>query len=123
MDNQAATGGCHCGRVRFALAAAPTQLKRCNCSICTKLGTLMAYCPPEDFRITAGADAMGRYVWGDELIAFRFCATCACMVHWEAVAGKDVFGDEPPRIGFNARLVDGLDVGALPVVEWDGRSA
>jgi len=46
------TGGCHCGRVRFALPALPAEVTRCNCSICAKLGALWAYYPPDALEIT-----------------------------------------------------------------------
>ena len=34
-------GGCHCGRVRFEVRAAPDiNVSECNCSICYKSGML-----------------------------------------------------------------------------------
>ena len=119
-------GGCHCGQVRFTLAHAPTVLKRCNCSICTKLGSLCGYCPPDEFRISAGEDGLSSYCWGDRMIDFRFCGTCGCHVHWRARPER--FGEcfpegSSPRIGYNARLIEGLDIQVLPVDHWDGRSA
>ena len=62
------TGGCHCGRVRFALPALPAEVTRCNCSICAKLGALWAYYPPDALEITRGDDILVSYRWGDALI-------------------------------------------------------
>ena len=119
-------GGCHCGRVRFALMAAPVEVKRCNCSICTKLGSLCAYCAPDDFAILAGEDALSTYCWGDRMLDFRFCSHCGCHVHWRARPERiaECFPEGTPhRLGYNARLVEGIDIAALPVIDWDGRSA
>lgn len=107
-------GACHCGAVRFEVADRPTSVKECDCSICSKLGVLWAYCPPSDFRVTSGAELRGSYVWGDKMIAFRFCPHCACMVNWEALPDRDAFADgSPPKVGFNARLIAGLDARLL----------
>ena len=119
-------GGCHCGRVRFTLKAAPAEVTRCNCSICTKLGSLCGYCAPEDFAIVQGEDALSSYCWGDRMLDFRFCSHCGCHVHWQARPERlaECFPEgSPHKIGFNARLIDGIERGTLKTVDWDGRNA
>lgn len=59
----AAVGSCHCQRVRFTVAATPTEVNRCSCSICTRLGALRAYYRPEEFAVTEGEDALSSYSW------------------------------------------------------------
>ena len=130
-------GSCHCGRVRFAVGAelvegerlpldggGPRQVTQCNCSICSKLGQLVSYCPPGDFSVTEGEDALSSYSWGDRLMDFRFCGTCACMVYSrvkpELIA--EVWPDAGARkVMVNARLLEGVDLGAVAVREVDGR--
>ena len=46
-SGQAVTGSCHCGRVTIAVPAAPEWVARCNCSICRRLGSLVAYYPDD----------------------------------------------------------------------------
>lgn len=119
-----ATGSCHCGRVRFTVPSMPREVKACRCSICRKLGSLCAYCHPDAFRLAAGsAAALSSYSHGDRMIAFRFCATCGCSTHWHALPERfdECFPEgSPPRIGYNARLLDGFDVRVVTVIESDG---
>jgi hypothetical protein len=119
-----ATGGCHCGTVRFAMAAAAVEATRCTCSICTKMGSLCTYCPPGDFRVTAGEEALSVYSWGDRMLDFRFCSICSCMVHWRVKPERfaDAFGDGPGKVGVNARLLDGFVEGALRVRVFEGNT-
>ena len=124
MDTDRACGGsCHCGAIRFTLASRPTEVASCNCSICTKHGGLWTYCPPADFNVDRGAELLGSYIWGDRLIAIRFCPRCACVVHWHAIEGREVFAPgTPAKVGVNARLLDGLDATRLPRRMLDNRS-
>lgn len=122
----AITGSCHCGRVRFTMATPPAEVTRCNCSICSKLGALWTYCPPEDFTVIEGETALTPYSWGDQYLDFRFCGSCGCMVQWRMKPEflETVWPSPADRkTGINARLIDGLDAETLPVREVDGRGA
>lgn len=116
-------GSCHCGAVRFAVPHAPEQVTLCNCSICAKNGSLTAYYPPAEVRFLQGREAMSAYSWGDKLLAFRFCATCGCRICWEALPERmaEAFPDDtPPRMGVNARLLEGVELEKVPVRVFDG---
>jgi len=96
------TGSCHCGGVRIEVPQAPEWLGSCNCSICRKLGSLMAYYPDDgSVRVTGETAA---YIWGDRMIALHHCPTCACFTHWDST------GESYGRIGVSARLLDGFAV-------------
>jgi hypothetical protein len=73
------TGGCHCGHVRYDLTTDLAQVLDCNCSICRRLGTIMAYYNPAQVSITGKTET---YVWGDKSIAFHRChkisERCSC---------------------------------------------
>ncbi|RJF93959.1 GFA family protein [Sphingomonas cavernae] len=118
-------GSCHCGRVRFSVPEMPREVKSCGCSICRKLGNLTAYCHPDDFKLAPESEAaLSRYSHGDRMIALCFCATCGCSTHWHALPERfaDCFPEgEAPRLGFNARLLDGFDAGAVQVIVTGGR--
>jgi hypothetical protein len=49
------SGGCHCGAVRFdAQIAAMPVIVECNCSICSKSGSLHLIVPKSRFRLLSG---------------------------------------------------------------------
>jgi hypothetical protein len=110
------TGSCHCGAVKIMVAEAPAIVTSCNCSICRRLGTLWAYYSPAEVTLTHAPGATDAYSWGERSLAFRRCATCGCVTHWEAI-------DDPAydRMGVNARLLD-IDIETIPVKKFDGRS-
>ncbi|HEX7035853.1 MAG TPA: GFA family protein [Pseudomonadales bacterium] len=93
-------GSCHCGTVRFEVAAPPTRAGECNCSICWKLGTLWSYYHPRDVRFLSGLDQTLAYVWGDRTLSFHTCRTCGCTTHWQALDPA-----RAERMGVNARLL------------------
>lgn len=102
LPRMTVSGSCHCGAVRIAVPARPEWLGSCNCSICTRLGTLMAYYPDEGaVRIEGETRA---YIWGDRMIGLHHCPTCGCATHWQSLGER--FG----RMGVNARLLDGFEM-------------
>src|SRR5258708_39519861 len=54
-------GGCHCGRVRFRVAADLDGVTECNCSICNKKGFLHLIVPSEQFELISGQDDLATY--------------------------------------------------------------
>jgi hypothetical protein len=110
------TGSCHCGAVHIAVAEAPSQITSCNCSICRRLGTLWAYYRPDQVTLTHAPGATDAYSWGDKSLAFRRCATCGCITHWEPIGQPLV-----DRMGVNARLLD-IALDGIPIRWFDGAS-
>ena len=96
------TGSCHCGVVKIAVPHAPEWVGSCNCSICRKLGSLVAYYP-DDGSVRVTGETVP-YIWGDRMIALHHCPTCACFIHWEST------GESYGRVGVSARLLDGFAV-------------
>jgi hypothetical protein len=90
---------------------APDWVGSCNCSICTKLGWLVAYYPDgptaeEPVKVTGDTKV---YIWGDRCIGLHHCPTCGCITHWRTL-GVD-FG----KMGVNARLLDGFDAAKVEI--------
>jgi hypothetical protein len=84
-------GSCHCGSVRIEVPAAPEWVGSCNCSICRKLGWLVAYYPDDGSVRIEGETA--RYIWGDRMISLHHCPVCGCGTHWESTGeckGKEI---------------------------------
>ena len=108
---------CHCGAVQLRIEAeAPSKLTSCNCSICSKYASLLAYFPSIQVTVIASEDATHRYVWGDKQLAFVRCATCGCFSHW---VGLDP-NSPTDRMGVNARLFKNLDISSIRVRRFDG---
>jgi len=108
---------CHCTAVRFELAALPTWVLDCNCTICRRYGALWSYYFGADqasLIVLPAAELTDTYLWGDRSIAFHRCKTCGCVTHLEAV-------DTTPRVtfGVNARLIPTLDPAHTRVVQVD----
>lgn len=115
-------GSCHCGAQRFA-AAAPETVTHCNCSTCTKRGTVAAYYAPGEVALNLTPETLAAYQWGDRMMTFHHCTTCGCAVFAESDAWTTSEGENrPARITLNAWLFDGLDLNAVPVRHVDGRN-
>lgn len=116
-------GSCHCGAVTLEVARPPAEVTECNCSLCRRLGGLFAYYPPEEFRILTGAEALIGYVQGDRTLSTFHCNTCGCTTHWEGLPGTEAAPDGArPRVGVNARLLDGFDRESVSIRKLDGAS-
>ena len=111
------SGSCHCGKVRFE---ATTDLKRvvqCNCSICARLGYMLTFMPPEQFKLLSGEGDLKDYQFNKKNIHHPFCATCGIESYaW----GKGPGGND--MVMLNVRCLDGVDAGKLPVMKFDGAS-
>jgi hypothetical protein len=115
-------GSCLCGAQRFA-APAPESVTHCNCSSCTKRGTLAAYYAPGDVALDLTLETLAAFQWGDRMMTFHHCTTCGCAVFAESGAWTTDEGeDRPARITVNARLFDDFDLDAVPVRTIDRRN-
>lgn len=106
-------GGCHCGRVRFEVAAAPGfEVLDCNCSICRMTGFLHLIVPASRFRLLSGADALVEYSFNTGTAKHRFCGYCGIKSFY-------VPRSHPHGFSVNARCLDDIDPSALRVVKFD----
>ena len=79
MADHHATGGCHCGAVRFSIDAPASDTHHCHCGICRKLQgavfvTLSTF-PSDAFRIDKGKDNLSVFD-SSEGVHRKFCKTC-----------------------------------------------
>jgi hypothetical protein len=115
------SGSCHCGATKFEVTAAPSSVKRCTCSICSKLGTLWAYYQPEDFKLQEQPSCEATYRWSSKMVAFKFCPACGCSTYTETFGWATGDGGKP-MIAVNARLFDDLDLDAVQIEVIDGKN-
>jgi hypothetical protein len=108
-------GGCHCGAIAFEVDGEPTEVERCNCSICTKKGYLHWIIETNRFRLLRGAEQLSVYAFNTRVAQHYFCPTCG-------VASFYIPRSEPDKIDVNARCLEEIDPESLPVVEFDGRN-
>ena len=110
-------GSCHCGAVAFDVEGEIKSAMACNCSICQRKGSLLWFVPREAFTLKTSDDAAGTYTFNKHLIHHRFCRTCGIHPYAE---GTDPKGNK--MIAVNVRCLEDVDLDAIPVTHYDGRS-
>ena len=110
-------GSCHCGRIAFEVDGKPDKALSCNCSICQRKGTLMWFVPRASLRLSTPESDTSVYMFNKHVIRHRFCPTCGIHPYVEATDPK---GNRMAAI--NIRCLEGIDMDAVPVAKFDGRS-
>jgi hypothetical protein len=111
-------GSCHCGQVAFEVEGELKGALSCNCSICRRKGALMWFVPRDALTLGSDEADLATYTFHKHVIHHRFCARC----------GIHTFGEgTDPRSGqrvaaVNLRCLEGIDLDAVPVQHFDGRS-
>ena len=111
-------GSCHCGKVAFEVEGEIQAALACNCSMCQRKGSLLWFVPRAQFRLRTPEDAATTYTFNKHVIRHRFCPTCGIHPYAE---GTDPQGNAMAAV--NLRCLEGIDLAAIPVHEFDGRDA
>ena len=61
-------GSCHCGQVVFEVDGELEKVTDCNCSICTRMGSLHWFVPRERLVLLTSESAMKSYRFGARTI-------------------------------------------------------
>ena len=107
-------GGCHCGRVSFEVDAPRVRALECNCSICTKRGTLDRIVPRSAFRLLTSWGALSTYTFNTRVAKHLFCKVCGVQSFY-------VPRSHPDGIRVNVRCLEGVDVSDWEITAFDGR--
>jgi len=110
-------GSCHCGGITFEVEGEIKGAVACNCSICTRKGSLMWFVPREKLNLLTPEDAASTYTFNKHVIKHRFCPTCGIHPYGEGVNPQ---GSRMAAI--NIRCLEGVDLAFIPVQNFDGRS-
>lgn len=110
-------GSCHCGAVAFEVEGELTGAMACNCSICSRKGSLLWFVPRDRFRLLTSADALSTYTFNKHVIKHNFCRTCGIHPYGE---GTDRQGNRMAAV--NIRCLEGIELEAVPVKQFDGRA-
>jgi hypothetical protein len=108
-------GSCHCGKISFEVEGELTGAMACNCSICSRKGSLLWFVPREKMRLLSTEAAASSYTFNKHAIKHRFCATCGIHPYGE---GTDAKGNAMAAI--NIRCLAGIDLASIPVQHFDG---
>ena len=111
-------GSCHCGKVAYEVEGTIDTALACNCSMCQRKGSLLWFVPRTQFRLRTPEDAAATYTFNKHIIKHRFCPTCGIHPYAEGIDAKG-----NPMAAINLRCIDGIDLAALPVHEFNGRDA
>jgi hypothetical protein len=110
-------GSCHCGRIAFEVEGELAGVMDCNCSICSRKGSLLWFVPRDKLRLLTPEPNLATYTFNKHVIRHRFCPTCGIHPFGE---GADPAGNRVAAI--NVRCLEGVELASLPVKHFDGRS-
>ena len=115
---QTVIGTCHCGAVEFEvdLIDGFEDIRRCNCSLCSRKGAVMAGVPLDRLRVTRGADRLSLYQWNTRIAKHWFCSVCGIYTHHQRRSAPDEYG-------FNLACIKGVDVTALGEIGYGNGAA
>lgn len=120
MAEQKHTGSCHCGAVTYeATVDLEKPVMACNCSMCSRKGTLLTFVPTSHFDLKSGEGNLTDYTFNHNVIHHAFCKTCGVTSFARGKNPKT--GDA--MVAINARCLDDVDVTKLDVKHFDGKSA
>lgn len=110
-------GSCHCGKISFEVEGELKGAMACNCSICSRKGSLLWFLPRSSLKLLTPEEDLTTYTFNKHVIQHRFCRVCGIHPFGE---GKDPKGNLSAAI--NIRCLEGLDLDSVPVKHFDGRS-
>jgi hypothetical protein len=117
MAEQQYQGGCHCGAVRYTVTLDLSQpVIACNCSMCVRAGTLLAFVSPDQFNLDQGDEALTDYKFNKHVIHHTFCKTCGIKSFAYGL------GPQGPMVAINTRCLDDVDVTTFNVMQFGGKS-
>jgi hypothetical protein len=109
-------GSCHCGKVSYEVTTDLANVISCNCSMCSRAGTLLTFVPAEEFKLLSGEDNLTDYRFNKHMIHHVFCSTCGIK---SFARGVGPGGKEMRAI--NVRCLEDVNLDALDVKKVDGK--
>ena len=94
---------CHCGLVELEIQfdAGLQNIRRCDCSLCSRKGYVMASVPTTHLKITKGRELLSLYQWGTMVAEHYFCSKCGVHTHHKRRSN-------PSECGINIACVEGV---------------
>ncbi|MBL8531586.1 MAG: GFA family protein [Hyphomonadaceae bacterium] len=108
-------GSCHCGAIRFEIAAEIKELTQCDCSLCRKKNALMCAVHESAFKLQQGESALSLYQWNTRIARHYFCNVCGIYTFHRKRS-------MPDHYGVNVRCLDDFDPATAHVRQAEGKS-
>jgi len=111
-------GNCHCGAIHFQvdLPNGLEEIRRCNCSMCSRRGAVVASVKLEGLKILKGEDKLSLYQFNTMTAKHYFCSICGIYTHHQRRSN-------PTQFGINIACLEGVDPFAFKDVPvGDGRN-
>jgi hypothetical protein len=109
---------CHCGSVEIELLLPNglENLRRCNCSICSRKNALVADVKMENLKILKGEELLSLYTFNTHKAKHYFCSKCGIYTHHQRRLS-------PSEFGFNISCIEGINIEDYSDVGYvDGRN-
>lgn len=118
MSQKTYTGSCHCGAVKYHVDLdLEKPVITCNCSMCQRAGTMLAFVPASEFTLEQGEESLTDYLFNEKKIHHLFCKVCGTKPF-----ARGQMADGSPTVAVNVRCLEGVDVSKLPTHHYDGKS-
>jgi hypothetical protein len=107
---------CHCGSIEFEVKL-PNGLEdacRCDCSICSKRGSIMASVKLDDLKVIKGKEILTLYQFNTMTAKHYFCSKCGIYTHHQRRS-------DPNQYSFNIACLENInpfELGEVPT--YDG---
>ena len=96
-------GKCHCGSVKFTINTKIRDLRRCNCSMCSRKGFVMGTALIDELTITSGEKSLTSYKWNTKIAEHFFCKICGINTHHKRRS-------DPNQYGYNIGCIEGFEM-------------
>ena len=103
MTKNQIKGQCHCGKVKFSINCELKELRRCNCTLCKRKGTVMTFVEVKDLQIKSGSEQLTKYQYHTKVAEHFFCKICGINTHNKRRTNPNAFG-------VNVGCLDGFDM-------------
>ena len=101
---QTHTASCHCGAVKLSLnlPQGVTDLRRCDCSMCRRRGTIVTSAELDGLKVVSGNDKLSLYQFNTFTAKHYFCSVCGIYTHHQRRSN-------PNQFGVNVACIDGVN--------------
>ena len=99
-------GSCHCGSIRFKAKLDVDDAIVCDCSICTKKGSIVVRIEEADFQLLSPLSELSLYTFNKRIAKHYFCAICGIHPFHRPRS-------YPELVGINIRCVAGIDLSSV----------
>jgi hypothetical protein len=121
-DTEQYEAHCHCGSVKITLEKRPEFINDCNCSLCSKSGSIWGYFSWSNVEISGSTHTYTRSDRSLPAVQVHFCSLCGSTTHWSLTEAYIEKLGHVDRMGVNMRLFDGDQLSGVEVRFPDGRN-